>query len=143
MKRKNYLLRELSKEEKAYLKNIVLSAKNTYLKKNWNQLYLTSTLKEDMIDISDELSEIAFRNYEKEIDNIFEFKNLFTNKIIYKTIEALSVKELMVLFLVCNKDKTINEISKEMRISRETVWRIKKRVFRKIISNLLGGEIDV
>lgn len=139
MERKNYLIEGLSKEEKAYLKSIVLSVKNNYLRRNWNHLYGNSELKENMIDVSNDLLETIFRNYEEEVKNISEFENLFSNIIIYKTIKALSLKEKMVLFLLYKENKSIAQISSEMRIRRETVWRIKNKAQDKILKNLLQG----
>ncbi len=42
MERKDYLLEELSKEEKSYLKRIVMTAKNKYFEKNYNYINNTS-----------------------------------------------------------------------------------------------------
>lgn len=139
MERKNYLVEELSKKEKAYLKSIVLSVKNSYLKRNWNYIYGSVELQENMINVSNNLLETLFRNYEEEMKSISEFENLFSNIIIYKTIKALSLKEKMVLFLLYKENKSIAQISSEMGIRRETVWRIKNKAQDKILKNLLQG----
>lgn len=42
MERKDYLVEELSKEEKLYLKRIVMTAKNKYFERNYNYINNTS-----------------------------------------------------------------------------------------------------
>ena len=42
MERKDYLVEELSKEEKLYLKRIVMTAKNKYFERNYN--YINNTM---------------------------------------------------------------------------------------------------
>ena len=45
MERKDYLNEELSKEEKLYLKRIVMTAKNKYIKKN--EKYINKSISLD------------------------------------------------------------------------------------------------
>lgn len=143
MERKDYLLEDLSKEEKSYLRSIIVSAKNTYLRRNWNNINMSEELKEDIVDSSDNLLETIFADYEKNMRNIAEFENLFSNITVYKIIKALSLQEKMVLFLLYKENKSVLEVSSEMKIRRETVWRIKTKVQDKILKSLLGGNKDV
>lgn len=143
MERKDYLLEKLSKEEKSYLKKIILSAKNTYLRKNWENIYKLEELREDILDFSDNLLETTFTKYEEEMKEVAEFEKLFSNVAIYKIIKALSLREKMVLFLLYKEKKTILQVSNEMKIRRETVWRIRNKVQDRILKNLLGGNKDV
>lgn len=140
MERKNYLYEDLSKEEKLYLKRIVLSAKNTYLRANYKAFNLEVKLEENIIDYSENLLEVIFKSFENSIKGVFEFEKVFSNIIIYKTIKALSLKEKEVLFLLFKEDMTVTEISEKMKIRRETVWRIKQRVQNKILKNFIKGE---
>lgn len=140
MERKNYLYEDLSKEEKLYLKRIVLSAKNTYLRANYKVFNSEVKLEENIIDYSENLLEVIFKNFENSIKGVFEFEKVFSNIIIYKTIKALSLKEKEVLFLLFKEDMTVTEISEKMKIRRETVWRIKQRVQNKILKNFIKGE---
>lgn len=143
MERKDYLLEKLSKEEKSYLKKVILSVKNTYLRKNWENIYKLEELREDILDFSDNLLETTFTNYEKEMKEVAEFEKLFSNVSIYKIIKALSLREKMVLFLLYKENKTVLQVSNEMKIRRETVWRIRNKVQDRILKNLLGGNKDV
>mgnify|MGYP000338514120 CR=1 FL=1 len=140
MERKNYLYEDLSKEEKLYLKRIVLSAKNTYLRANYKAFNSEVKLEENIIDYSENLLEVIFQSFENSIKDVFEFEKVFSNIIIYKTIKALSLKEKEVLFLLFKEDMTVTEISEKMKIRRETVWRIKQRAQNKILKNFIKGE---
>ncbi len=140
MERKNYLYEDLSKEEKLYLKRIVLSAKNTYLRANYKAFNSEVKLEENIIDYSENLLEVIFQSFENSIKDVFEFEKVFSNIIIYKTIKALSLKEKEVLFLLFKEDMTVTEISEKLKIRRETVWRIKKRAQNKILKNFIKGE---
>ena len=140
MERKNYLYEDLSKEEKLYLKRIVLSAKNTYLRANYKAFNSEVKLEENIIDYSENLLEVIFQSFENSIKDVFEFEKVFSNIIIYKTIKALSLKEKEVLFLLFKEDMTVTEISEKMKIRRETVWRIKQRAQNKILKNFIKGK---
>ena len=104
---------------------------------------MSEELKEDIVDSSDNLLETIFADYEKNMRNIAEFENLFSNITVYKIIKALSLQEKMVLFLLYKENKSVLEVSSEMKIRRETVWRIKTKVQDKILKSLLGGNKDV
>lgn len=49
MERKDYLVEELSKEEKLYLKRIVMTAKNKYFEKNYNYINNTSMFVDEIV----------------------------------------------------------------------------------------------
>lgn len=140
MERKNYLVEELSNEEKAYLRKIVISTRNTYLKENWKYINDVTRLDDNIVDYSNNINDMIFKNYENSINDVIEFEKMFSNVVIYKSIRALSLKEKEVLFLLFKEDMTITEISKKMKIRRETVWRIKQRAQNKILKNLIKGE---
>lgn len=97
-------------------------------------------LDDNIVDYSTNINEMIFKNYEDSINDVIEFEKMFSNVVIYKSIRALSLKEKEVLFLLFKEDMTITEISKKMKIRRETVWRIKQRAQNKIIKNLIKGE---
>ena len=53
MERKNYLTEELSKEEKAYLKRIIMTAKNKYFEKNNDYINNTTMLIDEIVPASE------------------------------------------------------------------------------------------
>lgn len=140
MERKNYLEEGLSKEEKSYLKRIVKTARNKYFEKNHN--YMNNVkVTENLTDgeESDVIEEV-FNKYVKEINSAIEFERIFLNPKLFYVIKALSLKEKKVLFYLYKEQKTINEISKIMKIDRVTVYRIRNRAHAKIAENLIKGE---
>ena len=54
MERKDYLVEELSKEEKLYLKRIVMTAKNKYFEKNYNYINNTSMFVDEIVSAGEE-----------------------------------------------------------------------------------------
>lgn len=55
-------------------------------------------------------------------------------------VKTLSLREKEVLFYLYKKQKTINEISKIMKIDRTTIWRIRNKAQKKIVEKLVKGE---
>lgn len=55
-------------------------------------------------------------------------------------VKTLSLCEKEVLFYLYKKQKTINEISKIMKIDRTTIWRIRNKAQKKIVEKLVKGE---
>ena len=55
-------------------------------------------------------------------------------------VKTLSLREKEVLFYLYKKQKTINEISKIMKIDRTTIWRIRNKAQKKIAEKLVKGE---
>jgi len=144
MERKNYLQEELSKEEKSYLKKLILNVRRKYIKDNYE--YLNSKdinwdTFEDIECIS--LFDAVLNKCVDELKSALEFERLFCDEKLYNVTKALSVKEKMVLFALYKEEKGINQIANEMNVERTTVWRIKNKAQEKIIKNLLGGNDNV
>lgn len=78
MERKNYLVEELSNEEKAYLRKIVISTRNTYLKENWKYINDVTRLDDNIVDYSTNINEMIFKNYEDSINDVIEFEKMFS-----------------------------------------------------------------
>lgn len=140
MERKNYLVEVLSKEENAYLKKIVVNARNKYIRDNYDFLQNKSINIDDTL-IIDESSvlDVVIEKCEKEIKSAVEFEKMISNVKLYNAVKALSFKEKMVLFSLYSQNKNINQIAKEMGIARETVWRLKNRTLDKLMKYILGG----
>lgn len=143
MERKNYLLEELSEEEISYLKKIVISAKNDYLKKNYNYLNMeVSNLSENIVDDQYSVLELVIEKYEAEIKSAIEFEKVFSYPKLYKIVKALSLEEKMVLFSLFKENRSIRATAKELKIDKNTVLAKRNRVFN-IIKDLLGDDENV
>ncbi|MCI8587252.1 MAG: sigma-70 family RNA polymerase sigma factor [Clostridia bacterium] len=141
MKRKNYLAEELSKEEKLYLKRIVMTAKNKYIEKNYKYINSIDICLEDTIVKGEEtVLDAVLQKCQEEITSAIEFEKTISNPSLYKIIKALSLREKEVLFYLYKKQKNIKETAKIMNIDRKTVNRIRGKVQKKIVENLVRGE---
>lgn len=144
MERKNYLLQELSKDEKGFLKTIIINERRSYIKENYNYINCKKIDLYKLINVEDEsVLEIVLNRCEEEIKSAIEFEKVTSDDELYIAIKALSLKEKMVLFSLYKKNKELNQIAKEMKIDRITVWRIKNRALDKIMKSLLGGNRNV
>ena len=143
MKRKEYLIEELSKEEKAYLVSIIKSTKNNYLKKNfYNKRFIIVELKDSILD--EQYSDLENIISNEEIKNISaeEFENVFLNQRIYEMVKALSLNEKMMLFSLFNEHKSIRSIAKEQGIDKNTVINRRKK-FLNLVKEVLGEDKNV
>lgn len=144
MKRKNYLSETLSKEEKKYLQVLIVNVRKKYLRDNYNYLnhfnvdFLECTNLEDI-----SVLEIVLNKCEDEIKSALEFENIMSDEKLYRIVKALSLNEKMVLFSLYKENKSINQISAEMKMNRTTIWRIKNKALDKIMKKLIGGKKDV
>ena len=144
MERKNYLQEELSKEEKSYLKKLILNVRRKYIKDNYEYLNSKEVNWDTFEDIEcSSLFDAVLNKCVDELKSALEFERLFCDEKLYNVTKALSVKEKMVLFALYKEEKGINQIVNEMNIERTTVWRIKNKAQEKIIKNLLGGNDNV
>lgn len=140
MERKNYLKENLSNKEKAFLKQLVINKSNEYLRKNIKDLNVEIVSFSDDIAVNVSLNINDFFDGELEVDyGISDYEKIASTKELYCSIKALSKKEKTVLFLLHDKKMPVNKIAEKMNISRETVWRNKKRAENKIIKKLNGG----
>ena len=133
MRRKEYLIEELSKEEKAYLVSIIKSTKNNYLKKNfYNKRFIIVELKDSILD--EQYSDLDSIISNEEIKNISaeEFENVFLNQRIYEMVKALSLNEKMMLFSLFNEHKSIRSIAKEQGIDKNTVINRRKKLLNLV-----------
>lgn len=144
MERKNYLQEELSKEEKSYLKKLILNVRRKYIKDNYEYLNSNNVNWDTFEDIEcNSLFDAVLNKCVDELKSALEFERLFCDEKLYNVTKALSVKEKMVLFALYKEEKGINQIANEMNVERTTIWRIKNKAQEKIIKNLLGGKNNV
>lgn len=140
MERKNYLVEELSKEEKLYLKRIVMTAKNKYIEKNYDYINNTDISINDVILVKEEsVLDAVLQQCQEDVESAIEFENTFSDSSLSYIVGALSLKERKVLFYLYKKQKNINEIAKILNIDRKTVGRIRDKAQSTIAEKIVRG----
>ena len=141
MERKNYLQSQLTKEEKSYLKRIIMTARNKYIEKNYDYLNNTSMLIEETVLVKEEsVLDAVLQRCQEEVNSAVEFEKTMSNPILYNVVKALSLREKEVLFYLYKKQKTIVETSKIMNIGLSTVTRLRDKDQSKIVEKIVKGE---
>ena len=141
MERKNYLQNQLTKEEKLYLKRIIMTARNKYIEKNYDYLNNTSMLIEETVLVKEEsVLDAVLQRCQEEVNSAVEFEKTMSNPILYNVVKALSLREKEVLFYLYKKQKTIVETSKIMNIGLSTVTRLRDKAQSKIVEKIVKGE---
>lgn len=101
-----------------------------------------------------ELDKKSYRQY--QIDNLVEsiipdsLEEVFTDKVFYNAMKKLSHIEKRILFLSICEERTLNEISRTLLISKKNVRRIKSRAIARFKKNVeicrknsnKGGDIN-
>ncbi len=142
MERKDYLVEELSKEEKSYLKRIVMTAKNKYIERNRGYINnVDIILADENLPSTDSVLESVLQKFQEEVTSAVEFEKTLSNSYLYNIVKTLSLKEKEVLFYLYKKQKSINEISIIMHMDRTTIWRIRDKAQKKIAKKLVKGDI--
>lgn len=142
MERKDYLLEELSKEEKSYLKRIVMTAKNKYFEKNYNYINNTSMFVDGIVSAGEEsVLDAVLEKCQEEVKSAREFEKTLSNPSLYNIVKALSLREKEVLFYLYKKQKSINETAVIMGLDRKTIRKYRDEVHRKIAEKLINGGI--
>ena len=73
MERKDYLVEELSKEEKLYLKRIVMTAKNKYFERNYNYINNTSMFVDGIVSaVEESVLDAVFEKCQEEVKSARE-----------------------------------------------------------------------
>ena len=141
MERKNYLQSQLTKEEKSYLKKIIMTARNKYIEKNYNYINNTSMLIEETVLVKEEsVLDAVLQRCQEEVNSAVEFEKTMSIPILYNVVKALSLREKEVLFYLYKKQKTIVETSKIMNIGLSTVTRLRDKAQSKIVEKIVKGE---
>ena len=141
MERKNYLQSQLTKEEKSYLKRIIMTAWNKYIEKNYDYFNNTSMLIEETVLVKEEsVLDAVLQRCQEEVNSAVEFEKTMSNPILYNVVKALSLREKEVLFYLYKKQKTIVETSKIMNIGLSTVTRLRDKAQSKIVEKIVKGE---
>lgn len=140
MERKDYLLEELSKEEKLYLKRIVMTAKNKYFERNYNYINNTSVFVDWIVSAGEEsVLDAVLEKCQEEVKSAREFEKTLSNPSLYNIVKALSLREKEVLFYLYKKQKNINETAVIMGLDRKTIRKYRDEAHRKIAEKLING----
>ncbi len=140
MERKDYLLEELSKEEKLYLKRIVMTAKNKYFERNYNYINNTSVFVDGIVSAGEEsVLDAVLEKCQEEVKSAREFEKTLSNPSLYNIVKALSLREKEVLFYLYKKQKNINETAVIMGLDRKTIRKYRDEAHRKIAEKLING----
>ncbi len=140
MERKDYLLEELSKEEKLYLKRIVMTSKNKYFEKNYNYINNTSMFVDEIVSAGEEsVLDAVLEKCQEEVKSAREFEKTLSNPSLYNIVKALSLREKEVLFYLYKKQKSINETAVIMGLDRKTIRKYRDEAHRKIAEKLING----
>lgn len=141
MERKDYLVEPLSKEEKSYLKKIIINVRKKYIRDNYNYINSTNVQLFSCADVEAEsVLEEVLNKCEREIKSAMEFEKIMSSEKLYNVVKALSFEEKMVLFSLYKENKTTNQIALEMKKDRTSIWRIRNKALNKIMRRLIGGE---
>lgn len=144
MKRKNYLIEDFSKEENIYFKRMVMSARNKFMKKNYNNISsISMPINEEITVDSEYVDDIVIKKIEDNIKSVEEMKKNIINTKLRKSIEALSFKEQTVLFSLFQENKKINQIAKEEEKDRGTIRERRDKALKKIYKDLIEGDKNV
>lgn len=140
MERKDYLLEELSKEEKLYLKRIVMTDKNKYFERNYNYINNTSVFVDGIVSAGEEsVLDAVLEKCQEEVKSAREFEKTLSNPSLYNIVKALSLREKEVLFYLYKKQKNINETAVLMGLDRKTIRKYRDEAHRKIAEKLING----
>ena len=140
MERKDYLVEELSKEEKLYLKRIVMTAKNKYFERNYNYINNTSMFIDGIVSAGEEsVLDAVLEKCQEEVKSAREFEKTLSNPSLYNIVKALSLREKEVLFYLYKKQKSINETAVIMGLDRKTIRKYRDEAHRKIAEKLING----
>lgn len=140
MERKDYLVEELSKEEKLYLKRIVMTAKNKYFERNYNYINNTSMFVDGIVSaVEESVLDAVLEKCQEEVKSAREFEKTLSNPSLYNIVKVLSLREKEVLFYLYKKQKNINETAVIMGLDRKTIRKYRDEAHRKIAEKLING----
>lgn len=141
MERKDYLVEELSTQEKLYLKKIVMTGRNKFIEKNYEYINNSIILIDHAVLVEeDSILESVLQRCQEEVNSAKEFDRALSNPALSNIVKALSLKEREVLFYLYKEKKSINETSEKMKISTRTVSRLRDKALDKIAEQLVKGE---
>lgn len=120
-------------------KTIILSSKRYHkyeMAKNFNELKIIDD--ENFSDFINDYLKYEETAYTRQ--NIDDFIEHLDNLVLVHALKSLSKIELMVIFLLFEKELSSSEASKNLKICSDSVTRIKKRALKKLEKYLKGGK---
>ena len=99
MERKNYLVEELSNEEKAYLKSIIENTRKKYLRDNYS--YITNNIVSicELIPEEKSVLDTVLSKCEESIKSAVEFEKIISDNNMYKCIKAFEREDGAFFFI--------------------------------------------
>lgn len=135
---------ELSEKEKSYLKDIIYSAKNDYFRNN-KYILVEETYDEEFENnipdksVSSNIETVICNSYDDNLTHK-ELEYFVTDRKLYKSIEALTLKEKLVLFSFYVEEKPIKEIAKALNLKENSIKVLKKNALNKILIQYIKGK---
>ncbi len=120
----------LNNQEEAMLKIIVKNARVDYFRKN-KYVFQEINLEEDILYTNEKMENDVENKLEKEIQ-VDKFENIFTDKNLFKIAKLLTYNEKLVLSLYYIEEKTDEEISRILFMTRSAVNKKRIRAIKKI-----------
>lgn len=120
----------LNNQEEAMLKIIVKNARVDYFRKN-KYVFQEIKLEEDILYTNEKMENDVENKLEKEIQ-VDKFENIFTDKNLFKIAKLLTYNEKLVLSLYYIEEKTDEEISRILFMTRSAVNKKRIRAIKKI-----------
>lgn len=120
----------LNNQEEAMLKIIVKNARVDYFRKN-KYIFQEINLEEDILYTNEKMENDVENKLEKEIQ-VDKFENIFTDKNLFKIAKLLTYNEKLVLSLYYIEEKTDEEISRILFMTRSAVNKKRIRAIKKI-----------
>lgn len=136
----------LNNKEKAYLRGIAINTRNDFLKnekyKKYEEIELEET--EEIVDKDNKIEDILVVIDNENVDS-YCIEKVFEDKKIMKIVEALTLKEKLVLFSFYFENNTDLEISKALNEKADTIKKVRQRALIKIKNKYLenGGDKNV
>ena len=112
------------------LKIIVKNARVDYFRKN-KYVFQEINLEEDILYTNEKMENDVENKLEKEIQ-VDKFENIFTDKNLFKIAKLLTYNEKLVLSLYYIEEKTDEEISRILFMTRSAVNKKRIRAIKKI-----------
>ena len=133
-----YTVYKLSKNEKYYLRQIVINTRNEYLRNN-KYIFIESEMNDvdEKLLISIENVEINFEIKIKSERDICapEIEKVFKDKNMFNIVKALTLREKLVFFSYYFEKKTDAATGKALNINGDTARKIRVRALDKIKKN--------
>jgi len=116
---------ELNKQEKTKIKLWIITVRIDYFRKN-KYLFNEESIEEKLLYSKEDIEETVLNNLSNNLENIFTETNLA------KAAKLLTYDEKLILSLYYIEERTDNDISKVLFLTRSAVTKKRKRAIEKL-----------